>query len=633
MIDDSAAMEEIVAEAIPSIWGDERAVRAFVSQNRSLAQKVRDFIVDFVDRLKQYAVDYAVDQDRTEILALQSREQDAVGTLEQIARTFDLALESAREKAESGDGAAQTESLETRKTERRVNLPDGVKYSIRRFDEQIQDVIDGKFPENDHVYVMETPEVLQSIGLKKLPMLMTQKHAYTTTMAEGKYRSTDVNYHALGLETMQKLPDAIADPLMVIKSHNYDGRITVITELTDSEGHGIIVPVIMNGKGVWQEARVDANIVATVFGRKKMASDAKNAFLNGEVLYADKKRSDNIARVLGVQFPDKTSNDRSSADIIADLTRAVKGENSENQQKISESSEENADQAQNEGETEAVESADGNDGAQADNASDGVRFSLKNESADKVDVDQTLRAGDNGVAEQTETNEQTRHEPVSVTETMRQWADKRAGQIIREYRSAIDGASVREDIAKLVSELAENGASSDALNATVNMAKGIIEKSSRLDNTLRDQYKDLRKNMRETAITLTDTQKQEAANITGSYGRYRQSLMGSVRLVSEGGTPLDTMWTEWSGQYPELFTPGLNEGDQVARLAEIKTMFEPKYVNEYGEHLDAAAWRTPRERRDESEILQRHIPRRGQEYHCRDAGAQRPGMVEIQRQL
>ena len=248
-------------------------------------------------------------------------------------------------------------------------------------------------------------------------------------------------------------------------------------------------------------------------------------------------------------------------------------------------------------------------------------------------MDQTLRAGDNSVAEQTETSEQTRHEPVPVTETMQQWADKRAGQIIREYRSAIDGASVREDIAKLVSELAEHGASSDALNATLNMAKGIIEKSSRLDSALRDQYRDLRKSMRETAITLTDTQKQEAANITGSYGRYRQSLMGSVRLVSEGGTPLDTMWTEWSGQYPELFTPGLNEGDMVSRLAEIKTMFEPKYVNECGEHLDAAAWRTPRERRDESEILQRHIPRRGQEYHCRDAGAQRPGMVEIQRQL
>ena len=376
---------------------------------------------------------------------------------------------------------------------------------------------------------------------------------------------------------------------MVIKSHNYEGRITVITELADKKGYSVIVPVIVEGHGVWQNVNVDTNMIASVYGRKNVIGDMKKAFANNEVLYLDKEKSDLIAQNLGVQFPDTMNEDRSSADIIADLTRAVKGENAENQQKISESSEENADQAQNEGETETVESADGNDGAQADNASDGVRFSLKNESADKVDVDQTLRAGDNSVAEQTETNEQTRHEPVTVTETMRQWADKRAGQIIREYRSAIDGASVREDMAKLVNELAENGASSDALNATVNMAKGIIEKSSRLDNTLRDQYRDLRKNIRETAITLTDTQKQEAANITGSYGRYRQSLMGSVRLVSEGGTPLDTMWTEWSGQYPELFTPGLNEGDQVARLAEIKTMFEPKYINEYGEHLDAAA--------------------------------------------
>ena len=104
MIDDSAAMEEIVAEALPSIWGDKRAVNAFVSQNRSLAQKVRDFIVDFVERLKQYAVDYAVDQDRTEILALQSREQDAVGTLEQIARTFDLARRARGRRTRTGLG-------------------------------------------------------------------------------------------------------------------------------------------------------------------------------------------------------------------------------------------------------------------------------------------------------------------------------------------------------------------------------------------------------------------------------------------------------------------------------------------------------------------------------------------------
>lgn len=161
-------------------------------------------------------------------------------------------------------------------------------------------------------------------------MPTTQKHAYTTTMAEGKYRSTDVNYHALGLETMQKIPNAIADPLMVIKSHNYGGRITVITELTDSESRPVIVPVVVDGYGKWNNVDVAANVVASAYGRQKKWNDAKEALKSGEVLYVDKKRSDLIAHSLEVQYDDEVSNDRSSADIIADLTRAVKGENAEN---------------------------------------------------------------------------------------------------------------------------------------------------------------------------------------------------------------------------------------------------------------------------------------------------------------
>lgn len=472
MIDDSAAMEEIVAEAIPSIWGDERAVNAFVSQNRSLAQKVRDFIVDFVDRLKQYAVDYAVDQDRTEILALQSREQDAVGTLEQIARTFDLALESAREKAENGNGTAH--SL------RKDNEIDLSSREYAMFREKIAEIKIGKgaqFPRSAN------GEYILAID---------NKLVYTN----GKFVNTSVSRIIelyVGDETDT---DSARQVIFDGEKEGADlGKIQGMVESCFGEG-SILVYTREDGRG--------------------------NARQNG------RGKSGNLQKV--------------RKDDHGDLSSSGKR-----------------------------------------------KFSLKNESADKVDVDQTLRAGDNSVAGQTETQEQTRRAPVTVTETMRQWADKRAGQIIREYRSTIDADSVKADVAILVSELAEHGASSDALNATVNMAKGIIEKSRRLDNTMRDQYRDLRKNMRETAITLTDTQKQEAANITGSYGRYRQSLMGSVRLVSEGGTPLDTMWTEWSGQYPELFTPGLNEGDQVTRLAEIKTMFEPKYINEYGEHLDAAA--------------------------------------------
>ena len=975
MIDDSAAMEEIVAEAIPSIWGDERAVRAFVSQNRSLAQKVRDFIVDFVDRLKQYAVDYAVDQDRTEILALQSREQDAVGTLEQIARTFDLALESAREKAESGDGAARSLRRDTfglskkefaqfyakiaeikiEKNPQFQNAPDGsyifdienkLVYTdgdwedptIRRvvsFDltdgtdlamaklffteqetegldyERIQTILSGVFGEactsvnygegrgaasrqnrrsegrNRAEAGGGDRENLSSKGKRKYALRKSVEQiedlvAVHNTTADKLKKTLDLggfpmpsiavtktgivhsNFGEItlvfGRETVDpkadkrnkvysadawtptvpnteyeanpKVQTRVSEKLRALQSRipaDYRSRLAQYTQLDDllnryGGQEGVVekaltdsamraayvadmggdvsmekktvteggvsaaradkyrqtlelfdgdvdkmmrtpVSQIMDMPGlgeVWSSAitrdaarlsRVIANVAD--FARGKLdertveVSDtaATNAKIDRQIddgkyrawlneLFGGAVGREGIYNNKELYTP--SGNRRSFAAThypvtVENIVKAMAGQNDGNSKNVGgfygiktlraataetfksvDEMHKRSERLQNRTQEEAdaltdalntrlndiigdivgdkedtynslmkmdqageilVEIAETKYSAQsirntlaryqmpvseelagrikallddtrempvnlyeakpqravgfdeiraaivpndldADlrarlgkvtgqiltypagdetarmrirDGIEGVKFSLKNESADKVDVDQTLRAGDNGVAGQTEAQEQTRHTPVTVTETMRQWADKRAGQIIREYRSTIDGASVREDMAKLVNELAENGASSDALNATVNMAKGIIEKSSRLDNTLRDQYKDLRKNMRETAITLTDTQKQEAANITGSYGRYRQSLMGSVRLVSEGGTPLDTMWTEWSGQYPELFTPGLNEGDMVSRLAEIKTMFEPKYVNEYGEHLDAAA--------------------------------------------
>ena len=220
----------------------------------------------------------------------------------------------------------------------------------------------------------------------------------------------------------------------------------------------------VNGYGTWENVRIDSNTVASVYGKEHIRGTIKRAIKNDEVMYIDKNKSASFAQSVGVQFPESLSNGNSYVHSVFDLMPAVKSENAENH---AEDAQDTANSEQTQAETPESEPNQEN-GEQ--------KFSLKNESADKVDVDQMLRAGDSSMAGQTGTEEQTRHTPVDVTETMRQWADKRAGQIIREYRSAIDGESVREDMARLVNELAENGASSDALNATVNMAKGIIEK-------------------------------------------------------------------------------------------------------------------------------------------------------------
>lgn len=867
MIDDSAAIEEIVAEALPSIWGDKRAVNAFVSQNRSLAQKVRDFIVDFVERLKQYAVDYAVDQDRTEILALQSREQDAVGTLEQIARTFDLALESAREKGENGTGGTESEAedgssrealseagvelsksgdtayFDPKYSRRSLNESDyirdkentarvlaeavGVPYkdALRYINnmESISAII-ARDPERldfdpeleysalkhnseykwtldfstlckkrleftgtfDKIQSMMPDVILTEDDIITLRNMMADKgyevacafcYVESRRKKNGqiineflkKYRSAAKGNGVMQLGAKNRLrefhvedgfiPDIssfntqdgitdimhnhkdVYDAYMYFMNARGSGKPKLIESRTDYRGEILeeynnkrsvesmnmrggqrlqsfsdfevvnlldVMQVVtdMARVGLKSQAYTKVPAFARIFGATGIKINcslvAKSVDANGHIVYDDvegmphkeafkvrEMYSKNVGTILVAGNDDvvraamadpnidfiipyhrsgwtRSNEAKLGLSDYSDYTREqneiVKATGKRNQSTIypseywdyTKSGDENAkaylklcEERGIKPKFERFSNVSGywktlidfkmydNDGVGAPQevvrpdvnmeeamkvlhdydgtaqslpvAQDVVddfikqyperhakkkskqKFSLKSESANKVDMDQTLRAGDNSVAEQTKAQEQTRHTPVDVTDNMRQWADKRAGQIIREYRSTIDADSVKADVARLVSELAEHGASSDALNAAVNMAKGIIEKSSRLDNTLRDQYKDLRRHMRETAITLTDTQKQEAANITGSYGRYRQSLFGSVKLVNEGGTPLCVMWDEWGGQHPELFTPGLNEGDQVARLAEIKTMFEPKYVNEYGEHLDAAA--------------------------------------------
>ncbi len=322
---------------------------------RSLAQKVRDFIVDFVDRLKQYAVDYAVDQDRTEILAMQSREQDAAGTLERIAEAFDRALE----QAQGGDGAA---------------------YSLRKGNE------------------IDLSSREYALFREKIAEIKIGKSAQFPKSANGEYIL------------------AIDNKLVYTDGEFVDTHVSQITELN--------------------------------FANETMTDMARGLIFDYEQEGIDGAELQGIIESVFGEGCIKTYSRQDS-----------RGDGRQNGR----------------GKERDYEKVRKNN--HGDLSSPGKRkFSLKNESADKVDVDQTLRAGNSSMAGQTETEEQTRHTPVDVTETMRQWADKRAGQIIREYRSAIDGESVREDMARLVNELAENGASSDALNATVNMAKGIIEK-------------------------------------------------------------------------------------------------------------------------------------------------------------
>lgn len=235
-----------------------------------------------------------------------------------------------------------------------------------------------------------------------------------------------------------------------------------------------------------------------------------------------------------------------------------------------------------------IKSATNNSGA-FDAANPDIRFSLKDTSEvdeqakallDGVDVElnaevvqayarSALRAADKDAAK---INQQVR---------------QAAGKILKDTASKYDRRTLESNMRAIVERFAQDGGEGVS-QAAVDMAKAIIEQNTHLDTTLRDQYSALRSDLRENGVSLTESQKAEAASIYGSYNEFRKALMGTVKLTDKSMT-LEARWDELSTMYPEIFKADTVEGDQVNALMAFKQMMQPVYVNDFGMDMDTAA--------------------------------------------
>ena len=240
---------------------------------------------------------------------------------------------------------------------------------------------------------------------------------------------------------------------------------------------------------------------------------------------------------------------------------------------------------------QVIEYEDGDEQARLEalNSLEDVKFSLKDTSEvdeqakallDGVDVEynsevvqayarSALRAADKDAAK---INQQVR---------------QAAGKILKDTASKYDRKTLESNMRAIVEKFARDGGEGVG-QAAAEMAKAIIEKNTHLDTTLRDQYSALRSDLRENGVSLTESQKAEAASIYGSYNEFRKALMGTVKLTDKSMT-LEARWGELSTMYPEIFQADTVECDQINALMAFKQMMQPVYVNDFGMDMDTAA--------------------------------------------
>lgn len=169
-------------------------------------------------------------------------------------------------------------------------------------------------------------------------------------------------------------------------------------------------------------------------------------------------------------------------------------------------------------------------------------------------------------------------------------AERVMKRVAKEFGSQTDASELAADFARVMEYARQQNADMDQVdNELLSIADKMIANSQQLDEEHEEEVKPIREKLRKTAISLTDSQKAEAASMTGSLGAYRKALFGQVRLSQQSGVSLDSVWNELSDLSPTLFPADTAEGDMPRLLMEAADAVKPIIENQYGLDSEEAA--------------------------------------------
>lgn len=158
----------------------------------------------------------------------------------------------------------------------------GINETNRKFNEELQQQIDGTLPKG-HVYQFGKPSaVLQAAGIPDLPIeLRSDKLA---TKASEKYKSN----HPFELKSVVNLPQAIANPLAVFDSNSSSGSKVILTELKDNKGNSFIVSLRTNVPRGFK--RISVNSITSVYPKNDVKGIIGWVNRGDRLKYAEKNK-------------------------------------------------------------------------------------------------------------------------------------------------------------------------------------------------------------------------------------------------------------------------------------------------------------------------------------------------------
>lgn len=528
-------MEEIAADATQKFLNDPDFIDQVVKKDRNLAQKIIDFLSDVIDSIKNLI------KTGSTRAAAKNLEQD-VQMYEDARYDWLLGLEQGSKDYKAGK-------------ERADNIMQSSKYELNQFGfEEYGEKEKGWWKNNDSIIICNTKQDIADFyrdHVHKKPYARLYIGKIGPELAQRIYKDTGVNTENLNVAITSEFEDSHSNP-----------------EKERSRGQTPVTPEILSRLPEIISSYDKVENTTSSKDRKPVLKFEKD--INGKNVAVEYVRSKKGMLELHTMYAWENKNSRS---VSTTLTMPEKTD------------------PYRTSETYSVITPATKDNIQPGTEKSKTRFQLD-------DVDDTMSERRiQALQDQNEALKQANdllEQQFKLTDkdaVRTEDIKKVARNILKEYGSKYSSEILERNLSKLYQYIRGAGqVDGQAITeAATSMGKSILEKSVQKDTELTEHYKDLRKQIKDTKIAITDQDKADLASV-GGYNEFRKRYFGKMKMGADG-ISIDSLYQELQGQYPELFPADVTHpADELVAIASALDQTAPQIKNPYAANMDEMAY-------------------------------------------
>lgn len=167
---------------------------------------------------------------------------------------------------------------------------------------------------------------------------------------------------------------------------------------------------------------------------------------------------------------------------------------------------------------------------------------------------------------------------------------KIAREFLKQYNSDYKRETLERNLSRLYEYIrsSEQPDGKEVTALSTSIAKSIL-KNAKSDSEFARQYSDLRRQIRNTKLMISEQDRADLA-AAGGYNAFRKKYFGKLKLGKDGIT-VDSFYEELAAQYPELFDIEITHpADRLMTIAATMDQLTEQVKNPYHADMDEMAY-------------------------------------------